>query len=116
MSRKVFAGLVLTLALLVAGSAFAESYREATVVSTTGGGAVSFKIKSGEQEVQIFVTTKTIITDSEGKKVSPKNALHKVCKEGSLVDVTTMMVDGKAYGRPGKKVEIATEITQLKTK
>ncbi|MBI3412292.1 MAG: hypothetical protein HY040_28570 [Planctomycetes bacterium] len=114
MSRNFVAALVLVLALIVAGAAFAENYREATVVSNTGGAVVSFKIKAGEQEVQVFVTTKTVITDSEGKKVSPKHALQKVCKEGSIVDVTTMTVDGKAYGKAGKKVEIATEITQLK--
>ena len=112
MSCKFFAAFVLSFALIV--TAFAESYREATVLSTTGGGMVSFKIKAGDQEVQIFVTTKTAITDSEGKKVSPKNVLQKVCKEGSVVDVTTMTVDGKAYGKAGKKVEIATEISQVK--
>src|SRR5262249_30905445 len=116
MSCKFFAGLVLVLSLIVAGSAFAESYREATVVSTTGGAVISFKIKSGDQEVQVFLTSKTVITDAEGKKVNPKNALQKVCKEGSVIDVTTMTVDGKAYGKAGKKVEIATEITQVKTK
>jgi len=116
MSQKMFAGTVFVLSLIVVGSAFAESYHEATVVSTTGGAVISFKIKAGEQEVQVFLTSKTVITDSEGKKVNPKNALQKVCKEGSVIDVTTMTVDGKAYGKAGKKVEIATEITQVKAR
>ena len=116
MSRKVFAGAVTALALIFVGNVVAESYREATVVSTMGGAVVSFKIKSGDQEIQVFVTTKTAITDAEGKKVQPQHALQKVCKEGSVVDVTTKTVDGKAYGKAGKKVEIATEIMQVKTK
>jgi hypothetical protein len=113
MLRKTL--VVAALLLILDGGLAAEDFRGAKIKkksSTFWGYEITFTSGKKDRTVHAILRA-TKAYEADGKPVNFMPAARSVFSEGSVVDITTETIDGKAMGKEGK-VEIASKIRRSK--